>query len=192
MSSVVGAAARRNAAVDVEADVKARHHNRWIWWQRIEVTMQYHHTQKAPMYLILVGSGALMVLVSFLMIEDDARISLFAGGAGFIFLGLCFRELTIFDDVEGIVIQFGPVPVFRRRLRYRDFDRVERSRSTWLDGWGIHWNGPSKGWTWNLWGYDCVDAYAGARRKIRIGTDDPEGLETFLRERIDEVNRSAE
>lgn len=191
MSNFVGDDARRNAAVDVEADVKARHHNRWIWWQRIEVTMQYHHTQRAP-FNPLLASGVLMALMSFLINEDAVRYLLIMGGAGCVFLGLCFRELTIYDEGVGLVIQFGPIPIFGRRLRYRDCDRVERNRSTLWNGWGIHWNGPRKGWTWNLWGFDCVDVYSGTKLRIRIGTDDPEGLETLLRERIGEVTHSAE
>ena len=35
-----------------------------------------------------------------------------------------------------------------------------------LDGWGIHLS-PSGGWTWNLWGFDCVDVTYKKGRKLR-------------------------
>ena len=191
MSSVVEAAARRNAAVDVEANVKARHHNHWIWWQRIEVTMQYHHTQRAPFNPFL-AFGVLIAFMSFFINEDTLRYLLILGGAVCVLLGLCFRELTVYDEGESLVIRFGPIPIFGRRLSYQDCDRVKRNRSTFWNGWGIHWNGFRRGWTWNLWGFDCVDVFSESRLRIRIGTDDPEGLETFLRERIGEVKCSVE
>ncbi len=31
----------------------------------------------------------------------------------------------------------------------------------------------SGGWTWNLWGFDCVDVYLTRWRKLRIGTEAP-------------------
>jgi hypothetical protein len=58
---------------------------------------------------------------------------------------------------------------------------VERSRSAVIDGWGVLWV-PFRGWTWNLWGRDCVGVDLG-ERSLRIGTDDPEGLEAFVKAR---------
>ena len=60
------------------------------------------------------------------------------------------------------------------------------AKSSILDGWGIHMS-PSGGWTWNLWGFDCVDVWferEGKTRKIRIGTNDPSGLHAFLTKQI--------
>ena len=51
-----------------------------------------------------------------------------------------------------------------------------------LEGWGIHWT-PGRGWTYNIWGYDCVKLSLD-RGTIRVGSDDVENLVSFLRERI--------
>lgn len=59
--------------------------------------------------------------------------------------------------------------------------QIRRARSKLIDGWGVHWL-PGRGWTFNLWGRDCVEGNT-ARRRLRIGTDDPEGLANFLTER---------
>lgn len=39
------------------------------------------------------------------------------------------------------------------------------------------------GWFWNIWGRDCVVLHLD-QGTLRIGTDDPENLEAFLRQRI--------
>ena len=104
------------------------------------------------------------------------------------FLSLCFRNLTVRDEGENLLISFGPIPLFHRRIPYNDVESVEQARSTVLDGWGIHLS-PSGGWTWNIWGFDCVDVRLARRRKIRIGTDDPAGLSEFLKRRAITADR---
>jgi hypothetical protein len=59
---------------------------------------------------------------------------------------------------------------------------AEAGRSRLIDGWGIHWL-PRRGWTYNLWGRGCV-AIRTDRGPVRIGTDDPTGLERFLRAKL--------
>ena len=60
-------------------------------------------------------------------------------------------------------------------------------RSRVLDGWGIHWL-PVRGWIYNVSGFDCV-AITTRRGRLRVGTDDPGGLATFLQRKI--ADRSA-
>jgi hypothetical protein len=50
-----------------------------------------------------------------------------------------------------LVIRFGPIPLFRRTVRYADIQKVEVGRTLILDGWGIHFS-IRGGWVWNLWG----------------------------------------
>ena len=145
--------------------------------------MQYDHTQHAPLYLILVGVGIAMLIAGWLVPEQIVRIILLSSGGLMFLLAQCFGQLTVRDDNDRLLICFGPLPLFRRRILYADIDSVEQTRSTILDGWGIHLS-PSGGWTWNLWGFDCVDVRFNKGRKLRIGTDDPDGLESFLKQRV--------
>jgi hypothetical protein len=146
--------------------------------------MQYAHTQRAPLHMILSILGIIFFAAAYLATHWIAQITLL-GTASLMFLAaLCFQWLSVRDEGDTLLIRFGPLPLFRRRLAYRDIERVERSRTSILDGWGIHLS-PRGGWTWNLWGFDCVDVYFGQGRKIRIGTDDAEGLESFLLHRLD-------
>ena len=131
--------------------------------------------------LVAVGIG--MFIGAWLTPPSVVRITLLCGGGLMWLLALCFRQLTVRDEGEGLLICFGPLPLFRRRILYSNIETVERSRTTILDGWGIH-PSPSGGVTWNLWGFDCVDVYFKKGRRLRIGTDDPQGLDSFLKQRV--------
>lgn len=144
----------------------------------------YEHTQRAPLYWLLLVPGLLMLasapLLSGLPVPQAVLI---VSGLFMLLLTMAFRHLTIRDEQEHLLIQFGPLPLFRRRLRYGDICGAARGRTTVLDGWGIHLS-PRGGWTWNLWGFDCVDVALAGGRMLHIGTDDPEGLAAFLQQRI--------
>ncbi|MDY0170043.1 MAG: hypothetical protein RBS80_26095 [Thermoguttaceae bacterium] len=106
------------------------------------------------------------------------------GVTGLFMLLLCasMGHLTVEDEGDRLAIRFGPLPLFRRRVRYDDILEAEMGRTTFLDGWGIHWS-PWGGWVWNVCGHDCVLLRL-KRGKLKIGTDDAEGLAGFVRSRI--------
>ena len=67
--------------------------------------------------------------------------------------------------------------------RHQDIEDPEVGRSRLIDGWGIHWV-PGRGWTYNLWGFRCVQIkHLG--RTVRIGTDDPGGLHEAIAAALD-------
>ena len=76
---------------------------------------------------------------------------------------------------------YGPLPLFRKRIRYADITAVEKSRSNVIDGWGIHYI-PGRGWTYNLWGFDCVKLQLD-KKVVRVGSNDAENLAAFLKQR---------
>ena len=69
--------------------------------------------------------------------------------------------------------------MFGKRIPYGEITAVEADRTKFLDGWGVHWV-PGRGWTYNIWGYDCVKLTLG-KRVIRVGSDDVGNLLGFLR-----------
>jgi hypothetical protein len=97
-------------------------------------------------------------------------------------LAFCFKTLTVQDERTHLALRYGPVPVFAKRLAYAEMTDVKRARSTFTDGWGIHW-GPGRGWTYNLWGFDCVEIRLGDKL-LRVGTDDADELAGFLQTKI--------
>jgi hypothetical protein len=144
--------------------------------------MHYEHTQKAPLYLVLGFVASAMLVAAIWTPELWLRLLLLAIGAMMGLLTLCFRELTVRDAGDSLLVQFGPVPLFRRHVPYDQIESVSRGRTTLLDGWGIHLS-PRGGWTWNLWGFDCVDVTLHGNRKLHLGSDDAEALAAFLEKR---------
>jgi hypothetical protein len=100
----------------------------------------------------------------------------------FVVLGTSFHQLTIVDEGRQLVIRFGPFPLFRRKIWYEEIVDAEQGRTTLLAGWGIHWT-PWSGWVWNIWGFDCVVLRL-KKGTLKVGTDDPEGLVEFLKNRM--------
>ncbi len=145
--------------------------------------MRYEHIQKAPFYLLLVAIASGMFVAAWFMPDLVAQFIMAMSAGVTALLALAFRQLTVRDEGGALLVCFGPLPLFWRRVRYAEIERAEQARSSWLDGWGIHMS-PSGGWTWNLWGFDCVDIFLTRGRKLRLGTDDPSELAAFLREQI--------
>lgn len=142
----------------------------------------YAHTQRSPLWLLLLLPG-LAILVGAWFAEPPAvQMALVAGGALMSLAAGSFERLEVRDEGNYLTLAFGPLPLFRRSVDYAQIECVERGRTSLIDGWGIHYL-PGRGVVWNLWGFDCVDIYFTNGRKLRIGTDDPAGLERFLRHR---------
>ena len=143
----------------------------------------YSHTQKAPLCLILYGSALACFALAW-MVGDTPGIFI-AGGVGLLIalLAPAFHHLTVEDQGDRLAIRFGPVPLFRRTVRYADIEKVEVGRTLILDGWGIHYS-IRGGWVWNLWGRDCVVVHLKNGGVLRIGTDDAANLARFLEGKI--------
>ena len=144
----------------------------------------YEHTQQGwihwLMYVIVIP-----LLSALYLKPNDPVLMILAPVLVFLFLGLAFtfRDLTVRDSSEELVIEFGPIHLFRKRVSYADVVAVETARSRLIDGWGIHY-GVGKGWIWNIAGFDCVQLTMKDRGMLRIGTDDPQGLCGFLQTKI--------
>ena len=144
---------------------------------------EYCHTQRAPLCLLLYGFG----IFCFVLIWDvgDSVGMFVCGGMGLLLavLGAAFHYLRVEDQGDELAIDFGPLPFFGRKLEYGDIQEANVARTMILDGWGIHYSFRG-GWVWNLWGRDCVAVMLRNGGTLRIGTDDPENLATFLNQKI--------
>ena len=154
--------------------------------------MPYNHTQHGLWhYLLLIFSAATLVTLwltrrevgGWLIHRELAVLNLLVViAAVFAFYGLMFGSLTIRDKGDFLSLRFGPLPVLRKTIRYTDITGVEIGRTNIIDGWGIHFM-PGRGWTYNIWGFDCVKVTLG-RKIIRVGTDDTEELAKVIREKM--------
>lgn len=144
----------------------------------------YDHVQRGRFHILLHALALLVIVVVWQV--GPGFVPLAAGlatGAVFELLALCFQQLRVADQRDHLLIAFGPLPLFRRRVRYAEMVSASVSRSSFLEGWGIHWV-PFKGWIWNLQGRDCVRIQLSDTRQLTVGTDDPSGLGAFLQARI--------
>ena len=139
----------------------------------------YRHTQRAPLCLVIY-SLTIMFFVLAVVLRHEPMVRWVFPPAGILMLvqAASFHHLTVENEGDRLSIRFGPLPLFRRSVRYEDIVHVESGRTTVLDGWGIHLS-LKGGWVWNLWGRDCVVLQL-RYSSLRIGTDDAEELARFL------------
>ncbi|MCR9247173.1 MAG: hypothetical protein NXI31_19240 [bacterium] len=139
---------------------------------------RYEHTQHSPLWyaLLLPMLGGIVIAG---MSEEAGLIGFgVAAAVAFAVLAASFGTLTVQDAGEVLRVRFGPLPLFGTSVQFAAIQSVRATRSRLIDGWGVHWI-PGRGWTFNLWGFDCVEVTTD-RGLLRIGTDDPAGLVAFL------------
>ena len=145
--------------------------------------MEYAHTQRAPLHFIIDGTAAILFVAAWLSRGDPVIAPiLVVSGCVVVVFALSFRYLAVVDEGDTIVLRYGPLPLFRRSIPYAEISSVTAGKSSLIDGWGIHYV-PGRGWTYNLWGFDCAVVDQGGKI-IRIGSDDVENLVDFLNRRI--------
>jgi hypothetical protein len=148
------------------------------------MTPEYSHTQKAPLCLPAYAVGVAFLLVGFLAGQGPSIQWLFPPmGMVILAIAVSFHHLTVEEQGDLLVIRFGPLPLFRRTVRYADIASAEIGRTLFLDGWGIHYS-LRRGWVWNIWGRDCVVVHFKNGGTLRIGTDDAENLAEFLEGKV--------
>ena len=150
--------------------------------------MTYNHTQHGRRHNVLFAATFVTLTDAWLVRGEAIVVALPVLAVTFALCGLMFGSLTIRDEGQRLTLRFGLLPVFRKRIRYSDITGVEVGRTSVLDGWGIHYF-PGRGWTYNIFGLDCVKLTLG-RKIIRVGTDDAEELAKVIREKIG-ISRSA-
>ena len=146
--------------------------------------MNYEHTQRSPLHLILFAVAAALLIGAWLIRQQPPAVGLLILAAIFALLGLMFGCLTVRDEGQWLALRYGPLSMFRKRIAYDRITSVEAGRISVLDGWGIHYV-PGRGMTYNLWGFGCVKLTLG-RKVVRVGTDDAENLADFLQGKIAE------
>ncbi len=144
----------------------------------------YRHTQPGWLVRVCLYVPALAIFLACMFviaIPTAALFTLFAVGVVLFVSGWLFNSLTVAVGDGAVEVRFGP-GLIRKRWALDEFASAAVVRSKWYHGWGIHW-GP-KGWLYNVSGFDAVELVRKNGRVLRIGTDDPAGLEQALRAAI--------
>jgi len=143
----------------------------------------YRHTQTSPLAALLIFVALGMIGLAWGLREQPGAVWIVGSVSLVLFLTAgSVKQLTVTGEESGLLLQFGPIPLFRKRIPYSSMTSAEASRSSFIDGWGIHYI-PGRGWTYNIWGFGCVLIRRKGKSPIRVGTDDAEGLVEFLRTR---------
>jgi len=146
----------------------------------------YSHRQSAPLCLLLYAVAGLFLVLGWVLSAAPPLHWLFPTIGVLLTVGAAsFHHLTVEDRGDRLAVRFGPVPLFRRTVRYADIGSVEVGRTLFVDGWGIHYS-IRGGWVWNLWGRECVVVHFRDGGTLRIGTDDAEQLAAFVRSKLTE------
>jgi hypothetical protein len=94
-----------------------------------------------------------------------------------------FGRLRIDLDASTLEWQFGYLGFPRWRLPLADIASVTPVRTGWTDGWGIHYR-RGQGWLYNARGFDAVRIDKRDGSVVRLGTDEPERLVSFITARL--------
>lgn len=143
---------------------------------------RYDHVQRGPLHLMLHGTAAGLVVGALASPDEPyVRVALGIAALGTFVMAFAMHHLRIRDEGSGLLVRYGPLPLFRKVIPYESVRSVTRARTTLLDGFGLHYV-PFRGWTWNVWGFDSVRVKTD-KQTVFLGTDDPEGLLDFLERR---------
>ncbi len=87
--------------------------------------------------------------------------------------GFLFSSLTIQVTDRALRWQFGP-GLIRKEVPLREIERAEVTETTLLQGWGIHYT--SRGWLYNVSGFQAVGVRLKSGKQFLLGTDEPKRL----------------
>ena len=91
-------------------------------------TSGYSHTQKASLCLLIYALAVVFFALSYFVQDAPLIPWLFPPiGVLMLILAASIHHLTVVDLGDRLMIRFGPVPFFRRTVRYADIERVSKS-----------------------------------------------------------------
>ncbi len=126
--------------------------------------------------LAFIAIGILLVLNYFYLSGNTNPFLLIILAALAVSL-LLFSILTVKVDGEEVSVRFG-VGLIRKRFPLSEIESPSAVRNPWYYGWGLRRT--PIGWLYNVSGLEAVEITLKDGRKIRIGTDDPTGLDAAI------------
>lgn len=136
----------------------------------------YKRTQIGYLMLAFIAIGILLVLNYFYLSGNTNPFLLIILAALAVSL-LLFSILTVEVDGEEVSVRFG-VGLIRKRFPLSEIESHSAVRNPWYYGWGLRRT--PIGWLYNVSGLEAVEITLKDGRKVRIGTDDPTGLDAAI------------
>ncbi len=135
----------------------------------------YRHTQ--------FGAAVAGILLSLSAIAAGAE--LLTGPSALTVLGpvlmavflVLFGTLTVEIDESHLRFRFG-IGLIRKSIPLAEIVEARPVRTTWTDGWGIHYT--AHGWLYHVSGWEAVEITLTSGQRLRLGTDEPQHLTQAL------------
>jgi hypothetical protein len=136
----------------------------------------YEHVQRSRVTGIAAVAGAAVLGVAVFASESDRSGSVVPTVIAMLAL------VAVINAFARLKVEVGPGELVigftygwpRRTIQRSEIQSFEIVRNSPIWGWGIRWI--PGGWLWNVWGLDAVELRLAGGRRLRIGTDDPDGL----------------
>ena len=141
----------------------------------MQTTNEYQHTQIG--YGLAVAYTAVVLVFAYLSLVTDFNPFVLAGLVIMLIVLASLPVLTTTISDGALKIQFG-FGVIRKRFRLAEIQAYRVVKNRWYYGWGIKYT--PHGWLFNVAGFSAIELEMTNGKTYRIGTDDPEGLETAL------------
>ena len=147
----------------------------------------YKHTQIG--YLMLAVFAFMLVLFAWLQITARAEPPSYYSGTNFamtaimvliLFILASFSTLTVVMNIQVLKIYFS-WGIFRKEFTINEIVSVAQVKNQWYCGWGIRLRIWPRMWIFNVSGFDAVEIKMKDGKIYRIGTDEPEKLETAIK-----------
>lgn len=131
----------------------------------------------------MLGCIVLMVILMLTVHETDMPVMFLGLVIPVLSLAtLLFYDLTVVVTREKVAFRFG-IGLIRRYYSISDIESCSAVTNRWWHGWGIHFVGNTT--VYNVSGMDAIElTFKGTRRKVRIGTNEPEKLSRYINEMI--------
>lgn len=144
------------------------------------MAIPYHHTQRGTVMLTAFLAGAVVVaVIAFGNPAPAARWLLAALAIASLVVAWLFSSLTVDVQENELRWYFGP-GLWRYRLALADIDGVAVVRNSWMNGFGIRMRPGFR--LYNVSGLDAVELHLKSGEVRRVGTDDPQGLATAIKQ----------
>jgi hypothetical protein len=145
--------------------------------------MVYQRNQESPLWLFV--GGAMLAIVAFVAAGSGADTAVLLGSLAvtLVLVGIMatFSRMTVTVGQDAVRMTFG-LGWPHRTVDLVGVTDVEVMRNRWWMGFGIRYI--RSGSLWNVWGSDAVELCLRTGQRLRIGTDDPQGLRDALVGRI--------
>jgi hypothetical protein len=115
-------------------------------------------------------------------IEPGQKKLLLLPAGVMLMITLLFKDLTVTVDEKEVTASFG-VKLFKKKIPLNEIVSCKKVRNRWYYGYGIRYG---RGFVlYNISGLDAVELeIKGKKRKVRIGTDEPDELCAAITSRL--------